>query len=565
MPRKKKGDISVSSDAIKDIYPAAVPRNEDGSVKPEAVITADKAREIGAVTAESAQYNVSRQQKIARRAGGEKEVRWNEGDAMHLFDAIKEAYGATSITIYIQRIEPQPVYDFRPFKMTATPDPAAFYDYVMRNCHQKSTAASYLVRFKEGNGQERGRGHLHLPDTTDATATANAVSAPAAPGYPPYIPGTVPPHMMQMPWAPPGYPYPYPQPQQPAYGYPHEPPQPPPAPAASAPLAPPAPPAPPAPAPAPAPPPAVGTLSGPNYQPPPQPPGMDPVTYGMIAGALDAMRQTLEAVRQNQVQQATVLGEVQALRSVVLQQQAVTPPSPSAVVQPSAPPQPPLPQSQPMPFSMGGAHMPMMPPGVVPAGAPYGVPPVPGSYMPYPQPPPPAPAPPAVASAPAPQAAPQPEVNPLMQLQNMVKVLTGTQTAIAQIRHALGADEGAEEPPSAFSNPLAGTLSPTTTTSATTPPEDDGDLRVVPLGMGAEAPVLAYNKSDGSINMIGSLLGNVGQVPKILSAVEKMMRAAQVPGQPQLPQAIETVSEPVRPTTQAASPSMLSMIPPSMR
>ncbi len=555
MPRQKKGtpgEITVSPSAIKDIYPAAVPRNDDGSVKTEATVTVDDARKIGAVSADSARYNAQRKRAVVRKIDGVKDTPWGETSALHLFDAIKEVYGITAITVYVQRTEPQPVHDYQPFKMVVTPDPAAFYDYVLKHCHQKSAAANYMIRFKEANGQERGRGHLHLPDTTAVPEPATVNGPPMSQIYAPYIPGMAP-HMAQHmapppPWAP--YPYAAPQPPPPSPYAPAPPPYEPP-PAASAPPAPPAP-APPAP---PAAPPAVGTLSGPSY-PTVQPAGMDPTSYGMIAGALDAVRQTLDAVRQNQVQQATLLGEVQALRAMVQTQQQ-QPAQPVALQPPAPAPQNAAPSPAPMPFGMGGVHMPpaMHPMGVIPPGAPFGVPPVPGSYVPYPQPPaaPPPPQPSAAPSPPVP-AAPAPAANPLAplaQLQDLVKMLAGTQHAMAQIRNVLGSDDAGVDP-DPMPNPLAGTLP-----AAPPPPEDDSDLRVVPLGMGADAPVLAYNKGDGSINMIGSLLGNVGQVPKILGAVEKMMRVAQAT--PQLP-AIETVSEPTRPAP-AAPAAPTSMIP----
>jgi len=384
-------DIKIP-DVTAAAYPDGVPKNEDGSIVSEADVPVEQARKIGAVTPESAQYNRDTARKVHRKQQGEADVRWGELDALHVFDSVKMTFSPTNIYIYIARTDPEP-FDYRPFPMTAVKNGAEFYDYVLRNVHKSSGPSKYVVRFKESNGSERGRGYLRMPDTLKEAGGEMSQQQPP-PNFPPInLPYGPQPHYgqqyPQQQYGYGGYPppqqyggYPPPQLPPPGYGYQQQPPpgyfppqypqqpppqQPPPpqaAPAAPPPAAPPPPQAPPvaqaasAPEPQqqqpqasqyqqPQPPPQQAQqYQQPQYQPqymgaPPQqqpPPQRDEGLWAATATTYQELKDTQNMIRQNQLQLERALGELTEMKRSQMHQQQ-QPQYPQAAPPPPAPSQ----------------------------------------------------------------------------------------------------------------------------------------------------------------------------------------------------------------------------------
>ena len=271
MPRKSNkapvdpAELEVSvGDVTSRILPDAVPTNQDGTVKQDGDIETDQAEKIGALNEESAAHNKATARIINKKLSGKDNVAWNEKNAIHLFDNIRETWQPTLIYCYVERIEPRPELTYEPVCMATFPTAAEFYRYVREVIHGMCAQdGKYLVRYKEGARAERGRGWIQIPGykSNDRPQPQQIVGGQpgAPPGWPPGAP--VPPYMMpQGPYGapfssyggypppgypPPGYPPPYGYPQQPPPRPPQEPPPqappqaaPPPAPAPAAPPAP---------------------------------------------------------------------------------------------------------------------------------------------------------------------------------------------------------------------------------------------------------------------------------------------------------------------------------------
>src|SRR5580692_155881 len=214
MPRQKSNGVAKNGkspmpelavsigEATKIAFPDGTPENEDGSVATDGDIPVAQARRVGALTAEAAKFNKGMAKKTKAKMAGET-VRWDEKEALNLFDSVKSIFSSSSVTIYIKRTSPDPPIDYRPIPMLSVKSSQDFYDYVLKNFHKESPSARYLVTFKNA-AQKAGEAYLEMPDTMgDPSVRTNEM-----------------PH--QQPFAPP--PYPYPQ-GYPAYPY-HAPPPP---------------------------------------------------------------------------------------------------------------------------------------------------------------------------------------------------------------------------------------------------------------------------------------------------------------------------------------------------
>ena len=578
MPRKRK-ETNGMQDALgvdvaevtKEAFSENVPLNEDGSVALEGELSADEVRKAGAVSAESVRYNKDIAKKIRLKQQGKPDIRWGELDAVHVFDNVRQVFPASMIQIYVQRTEPDQL-DFRPFPMSSCKSPGDFYDHIVRMMHKQSPASRYTVRFKEANGSERGRGYLNIPDTTAEPLQSN--KGPEMNPQQPFPPIPLPYGGFMYPGQP-GYPYAQQpqQQQQPQYPFGY----------GAPPAAPAAPPVQPPPPPAPTDSPEILRLQQENarlqammqqqQQPPPmpyqqQPSHVDPQLYGSIATTYQELRETKEILRENQLQIASVLGEIaemkrqeqlRAQHPVQQQQQpyvqVVQPPTQQQQQAPQPPPQPSVPppvaQRGPVGF---GAHVPMQMPQQPQMQQPYWAPPgqqYPEQYQQqqqqypqqYQQPAPPqqwgqpqpypAGAPPAAArgwsqpgmGAPPPQQAPQPGTPNWQQTVNeTVSLVSGMTRAVSQLRAAVGANEPPQEEEEEEMPPhLAGMYGP--------PPSmpEKAPFRTMPLGMGEAAPVFAYN-DDGSPNWAAIMMGNA---PKLGKWMQELAGGVQKMGQMQ--------------------------------
>lgn len=173
MPRVKKpivqpidtSNITVD-DVTDDSFPKGVPKDEDGGVATEGTISRANARKIGAVTVGAARYNNESMKIVARKRAGEKDIPWNEPNAALLFDLVADAHPSTGLYAHVAMIEPDH-FDYAPIKVSTIKCGADFHNYVLRNIHKCRPRARYEVVFKEASKQVRGKGWLELPDTTD--------------------------------------------------------------------------------------------------------------------------------------------------------------------------------------------------------------------------------------------------------------------------------------------------------------------------------------------------------------------------------------------------------------
>ena len=504
---------------VQETFPAGIPVNPDGTVASQAEVTPAQIQRIGAVNAESAKTNRKQAKMIARKQAGEN-VRFDTDDPMELFDLVSQMFPSSGMYIYINEIHPEQI-QFQPVRADSFRTSAALYDHLLKVIHKTKESAKYEIIFKDSfNKQHRAKGTIQMPNTlNDPSVMGNNMNQPP-PGYPPpppygYPPGYVPPqgYPPQPGYLPQGY-YSQGQPQpyapQPSYVQPYTPQpqqqqQPSPAPApAPVQVAPPTPPQPQPPQ--------------QSYGGPPQQPPTDPLLL-QILQRLDTQQQQNTGL---QMQLAGALGAVEEFKRLQATQQMYPqqPPQPQyAAPAPQAPQPPPQPQAAPPPQAPGwnafGQPIPYGQP--IPWQAPMPAAPPPEAifdrtgrflgYMPMPQPtqqPAQQPQQPqrGVGAMPQIPPPPPPPQTPQSQADSLVNTVLGMRHTLDSINAALspvtGAGDDDDDTPAAAMVPVK-------------PPP----VTITPLGIGSDPWVMA-TRDDGKLDTLGTILGNLGQLPKLL-------------------------------------------------
>lgn len=436
-----------------------------------------------ALNAESQRFNEVQKRKVAKAQRGEQVV-FQDDDVLGLFDAIRNQYAPTMITIRATRVGEDPM-NCKPMMMSHFKSSSDWYDYMVKTYHRNHAPARYSVLFVEGSFR-RGNGFLELGDTT-----MGAGSDPNASPYPNLIPLT-PPQMggpspypqspYPMPYAPPPPGYGYPQGQ--GYGFPEQP-------VMQAPQ-------------------ATQTFepSAPTAQ-----PAAHPDPNMMIASLYQTVRDMQELVRQNQLQMERTLGETEALRRQIMSGQAPYPNQQGYPVQ-----QAPAPQQPQYPQAPQGYPQPQHP------YAPQGYQPQAHMGMGAPPPQPPQAAP----------VQPQAMANPLAQLEQSAQMIRDVAKQVQNIRKAFMepvTPTQEEDNETIDDDPMLGIPQP--------PPPEPPPFNTVPLGAGPNPAVAVFNK-DGGVNGMMTVIGNL---PKIADFVKGLgqtysQAVAQQQGVPMLPEQV---------------------------
>lgn len=209
-PKPPKGPEPQSDqvvDIINDIYGEDVPKNPDGTVQSEAMVETKDLQKAGAAQEESVIRNRIAHKNIARARQGQ-HVRWNETDALALFDIIKKTW-PTGIRIYISRIEPT-AEAYRPVDLSSYREAKNLYDYILQYIHKRSPAAVYKLAFRDH--VDRGSATLSLPSTLEEVDMQRGMSGMPGMPFPP-----APPYGYPGGYAPLGYPPPQGIPGAPGY------------------------------------------------------------------------------------------------------------------------------------------------------------------------------------------------------------------------------------------------------------------------------------------------------------------------------------------------------------
>ena len=545
-PRKKSNDTNGAIDLTDVDLGAAVfqdglPTNSDGSAVPEGEeISREKAKKLGAVTAESAKFNKELAKKLRLKAAGEP-VRWDEKNALDLFENVKSLFPASAVFIRVQRIEPHPPIDYPPFAMITIKNSKEFFEYVVRNYHKNGPYSRYMVTFKNGP-QKCAEGYLDIEDmTATQESEMNNRQPPMPMGFPPG------------PYAQ-AYPQPYGYPAPPGYPqYPGYPPQGPPPQGFGAPPAQAAPPVAPAPAPAaaqaapapqPEPSPHLPWSVPPQAQPQPQqtPVAQDP----MVLGALNAMYQETKNMQASLLQtndrMAQTLGELAEMRRQQMMQQQqqhmqqmFQPPSPPPLSQPVQ--QQPV-QQQPVGVSNGFPPGMPAPPGYQPAMPQQMHQPIPQQQFqpPYPQygqqqmgpwPPGymPMPGYPGywVPIQPQQQPVQQQQSSPTQSFNESVNMITGVAKQVRMLQNMFTPTSGGEEEEDEGIG-LGGFAPP--------PVAEPPPFTTIPVSAGPNPVVMSINK-DGSVNKEATFVGNLPKIANFMGEVGKTITEMQKNNQQQ--------------------------------
>src|SRR5208282_335794 len=204
MARRKTDDTTVSSRG--EMNPpislaeaeASVGADDDGDVEPEQI------KEAGVANAESVVFNEHSKEVMKAKKDKSRRVHFNEDNATVIYDLIRQmGWSTSSLRIVCDRVTGEKAQWEIP--ASALPDGGALYQWVERVCHRKSPERTYAIRFIDAHtSQERGRGKVWMPDTTDVAAPQPTMTTQAQP--------------------PPAYAYPYHQPAPPPGFYPGMPP-----------------------------------------------------------------------------------------------------------------------------------------------------------------------------------------------------------------------------------------------------------------------------------------------------------------------------------------------------
>jgi hypothetical protein len=196
-----KATPSQPLDEIEREVVGDVDEDDEGGEAPS--IPKSRAKEVGAVNAESVQVNRRRKTILDRKRDGEKNVPWGEKDACLLYDDIITAWLPQQILCHVTRISGGSRTSW--YLQGMPRHGMELYEAVRKQCHGISSEAEYQVAFRDRSGRsERGRGTIIMPSTEFDQMAMPATGAPRDPQPP-----TAPAPMAAAP-----------MPQQPSYGPP---------------------------------------------------------------------------------------------------------------------------------------------------------------------------------------------------------------------------------------------------------------------------------------------------------------------------------------------------------
>jgi hypothetical protein len=204
--RRKRADSPAVVNSKGDIAPPLSLAEAESKIGIDDEGTADleDVKAAGALNPESVAFNEHTQAVIAGKQDRTKRVRVNDPSAMIQYDVMRQVgWNLANIRIDCMVAGQEAAGPQWKIQAIGIKDGSALYDWVLREAHKKSPERTYLIRFMEHTGQERGRGKITMPDTTES----EPAPAPAQPPPPQY------PYPYQQPAPPPGgagYPYPYP-------------------------------------------------------------------------------------------------------------------------------------------------------------------------------------------------------------------------------------------------------------------------------------------------------------------------------------------------------------------
>lgn len=237
--RKSPGDSSDNDSLRGDPESSMTPLQQDeeevldevGAERDEEtgdmVLDEDRAREVGALDADTIRENRRLDEVVGKRRANKKNVPFNTNDPLLIYEELMRLWPANSIDIFVKRLTGAPVQT----TIVSRPRSASELYAALMAFHGVCDEAEYEVSFLDtGTKRWRSRGRrITLPNTRPAAQQGQPMQ-PLQYGYPPGYPAPPP-----QGYAPPGYP----PPGYPPQGYPQ--PQGPQAPAAAAPGTPPAP------------------------------------------------------------------------------------------------------------------------------------------------------------------------------------------------------------------------------------------------------------------------------------------------------------------------------------
>jgi hypothetical protein len=216
------GPVAVSSPAQQD--EADILEEVEGEQDEESgdiLVDEAKIREVGAVDAASVIENRRMNTAVKKKRNGEKNIRFNAGDALSAYDAAVKTWPPNTLDIIIRRLTGTPVtYTI----MSRPRSGAELYDALMLK-HGQYEEAEYEVKAIDNNlKQFRVNSRITLPDTRSNVQQGQPMNPQYPYGAPPIPPG-YPPQYAQ-PYPPPQPPQAYPPQQQAAPAQPQAAPQP---------------------------------------------------------------------------------------------------------------------------------------------------------------------------------------------------------------------------------------------------------------------------------------------------------------------------------------------------
>lgn len=138
------------------------------------------------------------------------------------------------------------------------------------------------------------------------------------------------------------------------------------------------------------------------------------------------------------------------------------------------------------------------------------------------------------------------QANSLDQIKQMVETMTGMSKAMADIRRAVAPEEE-EVGPAPFVPDATGAMVPAQQQQA----QEEGPFKTMPLGFGKDPAMLAYNP-DGSVHVVGTLIGNIPKIAGFMEGVSKMLMTAQNAQNAQMQQQFVQHEQSPRQLSQAA-------------
>lgn len=177
----KRRPVGTEEDILSEIDGDEDPDDPNGPV----LIDEEKARELGALDAESIRSNRQNQDIVDRKVSGEKGIPFAEENILLKYEQVIKVWGVQNTSIIVKKLTGNQSSEY----ITSQPKNASELYTALKLLHGRSEETAYELIYNDSQlKQKRGRGKITLPSTLNepvqGQSIMNPYGQPPMPGYP---------------------------------------------------------------------------------------------------------------------------------------------------------------------------------------------------------------------------------------------------------------------------------------------------------------------------------------------------------------------------------------------